>query len=102
MSTNRPMIRFKRGPWADAIKYIGRDGEPMWITDKKELRIGDGVTPGGILAAAYDAEPKAFLIYWNGYEGKDEAQGNSVSRGKRNKIVSAYHFCVKAVNAYLR
>jgi hypothetical protein len=56
-------IRFKRGIWDDAIKYVGRDGEPMWITDKKELRVGDGATPGGILVAAYEVEPRAFLIY---------------------------------------
>jgi hypothetical protein len=67
-SKMRPTIRFKRGTKEDVEKYefIPLDGEPLWLTDVKELHVGDGITVGGIFVAKYDEEPKAFLMYVRG------------------------------------
>ena len=43
------IIRVRRGLEANRTSYTPQVGEPTFTTDTKELYIGDGVTPGGIL-----------------------------------------------------
>ena len=41
-------IQVKRGEKADANSLVFKDGEPVWVTDEEEIRVGDNITPGGI------------------------------------------------------
>lgn len=40
-------IQFRRGTWAEIGTTIFDQGEPAWVTDKKQLYIGDGIQTGG-------------------------------------------------------
>lgn len=42
-------IILKRGNHDIRRSYVPELGEPLYVTDTKQLRIGDGVTPGGNL-----------------------------------------------------
>ncbi|SPF82154.1 Phage tail fiber protein [Pseudomonas phage GP100] len=46
MSANR--FKFKRGTTAKVAAYLPQQGEPVYDTDTKELRVGDGTTAGGV------------------------------------------------------
>lgn len=45
-------LRFLRGYLADILEksYIPNVGEPLWVIDTQQLRIGDGLTVGGLPA----------------------------------------------------
>lgn len=42
-------ILLRRGPHEKRGLYVPDVGEPVYVTDRDQLRIGDGHTPGGIL-----------------------------------------------------
>lgn len=41
-------LRIRRGIEADRTGYFFLEGEPIYVTDTKQMYIGDGVTAGGI------------------------------------------------------
>lgn len=41
-------LRFRRGTRSAVDAVTPADGEPLWVNDDKELRLGDGSTAGGI------------------------------------------------------
>jgi hypothetical protein len=41
-------LQFKRGTTAKVDVYVAAAGEPVWDVNKRKLRIGDGVTAGGM------------------------------------------------------
>lgn len=45
----RHTLRLRRGTNDQREQYTPKSGEPIFITDAKQLRIGDGETPGGCL-----------------------------------------------------
>ena len=42
-------IQVRRGTDAERLTVTLDQGEPCWVTDKKRLYLGDGVTVGGVL-----------------------------------------------------
>jgi len=44
-------ILLKRGLEADRTSFTPAQGEPIYTTDSKRLYLGDGTTPGGVLAS---------------------------------------------------
>jgi hypothetical protein len=44
-----PPLQLRRGTETSILAYEAADGEPLWVIDTQEFRIGDGSTPGGIL-----------------------------------------------------
>jgi hypothetical protein len=44
-----PPLQLRRGTETSILAYEAADGEPLWVIDTQEFRIGDGTTPGGIL-----------------------------------------------------
>lgn len=41
-------LQFRQGPESDRASITPAQGEPIWITDTKQLYVGDGSTAGGI------------------------------------------------------
>lgn len=52
-------IQFLRGPAARLSQITPANGEPVWVQDTKEFRMGDGTTAGGV--ALNFVVPKATL-----------------------------------------
>jgi len=44
-------LLLRRGLEADRLNFIPQEGELIYVTDTKQVYVGDGVTPGGILIA---------------------------------------------------
>lgn len=44
-------LRVRRGLEVAVDGVTPADGEPVWASDSKELRVGDGATPGGVRIA---------------------------------------------------
>jgi hypothetical protein len=44
-----PPLQLRRGTETSILAYEAAAGEPLWVVDTQEFRIGDGSTPGGIL-----------------------------------------------------
>ena len=44
-----PLLLLRRGLQAALSAFTPAAGEPLWVTDSKQLRVGDGSTAGGIL-----------------------------------------------------
>lgn len=45
-------LRLKRGVEEALDQITPVEGEPVWSTDTKDLRVGDGSTPGGVPVAS--------------------------------------------------
>lgn len=54
-------IQLKRGTTAQADEYVGRVGELTADIERKELRLHNGVTPGGVVVASVIQAPQGAL-----------------------------------------
>ena len=72
-------LLFKRGEERNRSQVIPRSGEPIFVTDTKELYVGDGVTPGGNLIGA---------LRVNGEAADGEVALFDGSTGKRLRSIS--------------
>ncbi len=54
--TSPSNLQVRRGTEAEVDAIVPLEGEPVWETDTKTLKIGDGVTFGGISAANFPLE----------------------------------------------
>jgi hypothetical protein len=43
-----PPLQLRRSSASTVSNYVPAEGEPVWITDTKQLVVGDGTTAGGI------------------------------------------------------
>jgi hypothetical protein len=49
-------LLLRRGLEADRLSFTPEEGELIYVTDTKQIYVGDGVTPGGILVAGGGTE----------------------------------------------
>jgi len=50
-----PPLQLRRGTETSILAYEAAAGEPLWVIDTQEFRIGDGSTPGGVLISGSGA-----------------------------------------------
>lgn len=51
---SQPRLRIRRGDKSAVNSIVPAEGEPLWVRDEKELRLGDGETQGGIPIASQE------------------------------------------------
>jgi hypothetical protein len=55
-------LRLRRGTDAQRLSITFQEGELVYTTDTKELYVGDGTTPGGILVSQTEGTPGSYLV----------------------------------------
>ena len=57
------LIQLKRGTKEALYSIVPEVAEPVWAIDTKQLFVGDGVTPGGVLAGG-SGGTNTFPTFW--------------------------------------